>query len=87
MNHTFFFLISTSIKFKVRLDELQVKELEALRSQLKQEEDVLTTYQTKQSKHLQSHIEREMSELENRVTLRKELLEHRVSEATLSRSL
>ena len=62
----------------MRLDELQVTELEALRNQLKQEEDVLTTYQTKQSNHLQSHIEREMSELENRVTLRKELLERRV---------
>lgn len=66
----------------MRLDELQVTELEALRNQLKQEEDVLTTYQTKQSKHLQSHIEREMNELENRVTLRKELLENRVSVTT-----
>ena len=54
-------------------------ELEALRKQLKQEEEVLNTYQTRQAAHLSSHIDRELDELHSRVTLRIELLEHRVS--------
>lgn len=67
-------------KQKVRLDEIQVTELEALRHQLKQEEEVLNTYQMRQAAHLSSHIDRELDELRNRVTLRIELLEHRMVE-------
>jgi len=67
-------------KQKVRLDEIQLTELEALRIQLKQEQDVLHTYQTRQAAHLRSHIENELQELENRVALRKALLEERMIE-------
>lgn len=63
---------------QVRLDGIQFQELEALRNQLKEEEDVLNTYQGRQAAHLSSHIDKELDELESRVALRKELLEHRV---------
>jgi len=67
-------------KQKVRLDEIQLTELEALRNQLEQEQEVLRTYQARQSSHLASHIEKEIHELEERVKLRKSLLEERMFE-------
>ena len=78
----FFSLNKTNKKtfsiFKVRLDGIQFQELEALRKQLKEEEDVLNTYQSRQAAHLASHVEKELNELKDRVDLRKELLENRV---------
>ncbi|XP_065663747.1 serine/threonine-protein kinase TAO3 isoform X2 [Hydra vulgaris] len=67
-------------KQKVRLDEIQLEELNALRAQLKQEQDMLITYQTRQSTHLKNHMEKELQDLQDRVALRKKLLEERMCE-------
>eukprot|EP00112_Aurelia_sp_Birch-Aquarium-sp1_P011916 Seg2500.5 transcript_id=Seg2500.5/GoldUCD/mRNA.D3Y31 product="Serine/threonine-protein kinase TAO2" protein_id=Seg2500.5/GoldUCD/D3Y31 len=67
-------------KQKVRLDEVQVQEQEALRAKLQQEQDLLSKYQERQTALLKNHIEKELEDLQNRVTRRKALLEERMYE-------
>ena len=64
---------------KVRLDEIQLQELETLRNELYKEQEVLNTYQAGQSAHLRNHIDKELKALEERVAMRKKLLQDRVS--------
>ena len=67
------------LHFQVRLDEIQLQELETLRNELHKEQEVLNTYQAGQSSHLRNHIDKELKALEDRVSMRKKLLEDRVS--------
>eukprot|EP00794_Sanderia_malayensis_P013917 gene13917-15366_t len=67
-------------KQKVRLDEAQIQEQEALPSKLQQEQDLLTKYQERQTALLKKHIEKELEDLQARVTRRRALLEERMYE-------
>jgi len=67
-------------KQKVRLDEAQLQEQEALRAKLQQEQDLLNKYQERQTALLKNHIEKEVEDLKNRVTRRRALLEERMYE-------
>lgn len=67
-------------KQKVRLDEAQVQEQEALRTKLQQEQDLLSRYQERQTALLKNHIEKELDDLQTRVTRRRALLEERMYE-------
>ena len=60
------------------MTEVQNQELLALRNQLQEEQEVLFTYQARQQAHLKGHIDKELKDLEDRVALRKALLEERV---------
>lgn len=64
--------------FQLRLDETQEAEFQALRQQLQQELELLNAYQSKIKIRTESQHERELRELEQRVALRRALLEQRV---------
>ena len=63
---------------QLRLDETQEAEFQALRQQLQQELELLNAYQSKIKIRTESQHERELRELEQRVALRRALLEQRV---------
>ncbi|XP_047142062.1 serine/threonine-protein kinase TAO3 isoform X1 [Hydra vulgaris] len=67
-------------KQKLCSDEKQLNELNALRVQLKQEQDILVNYQTRQSTHLKNHIDKELQELNNNIKLHKSVLEDKIHE-------
>uniref|UniRef100_A0A4X2KHV7 Serine/threonine-protein kinase TAO2 n=1 Tax=Vombatus ursinus TaxID=29139 RepID=A0A4X2KHV7_VOMUR len=69
---------------KLRLDETQESEFQALRQQLQQELELLNAYQSKIKIRTESQHEREARELEQRVALRRALLEQRVEEELLA---
>lgn len=68
----------------LRLDETQEAEFQALRQQLQQELELLNAYQSKIKIRTESQHERELRELEQRVALRRALLEQRVEEELLA---
>ncbi|XP_051845106.1 serine/threonine-protein kinase TAO2 isoform X3 [Antechinus flavipes] len=68
----------------LRLDETQESEFQALRQQLQQELELLNAYQSKIKIRTESQHEREARELEQRVALRRALLEQRVEEELLA---
>jgi len=61
------------------LDENQVREQEALRIKLQQEEQLLSAYQSKQTMQLRAQHEREETDLQDKVSVRRALLEEKVS--------
>ncbi|RXM98163.1 Serine/threonine-protein kinase TAO2 [Acipenser ruthenus] len=63
----------------LRLDETQEAEYQVLRMQLQQELELLNAYQSKIKIHSDAQHEREGRELEQRVSIRRALLEQRVS--------
>lgn len=63
---------------QLRLDETQEAEFQALRQQLQQELELLNAYQSKIKIRTETQHERELRELEQRVALRRALLEQRV---------
>lgn len=63
---------------QLRLDETQEAEFQALRQQLQQELELLNAYQSKIKIRTEGQHERELRELEQRVALRRALLEQRV---------
>lgn len=69
----------------LRLDETQEAEFQALRQQLQQELELLNAYQSKIKIRTESQHERELRELEQRVALRRALLEQRVRGLTPTR--
>ena len=60
------------------MDEAQEGEGQVLRSQLQQELELLNAYQSKIKMHSDSQHDREVKDLEQRVSLRRALLEQRV---------
>ncbi|XP_069044342.1 serine/threonine-protein kinase TAO2-like, partial [Lepisosteus oculatus] len=69
---------------QLRLDETQEAEYQVLRMQLQQELELLNAYQSKIKIHTDSQHEREVKELEQRVSLRRALLEQRIEEEMLA---
>lgn len=63
----------------MRLDETQEAEYQVLRMQLQQELELLNAYQSKIKMHTDTQHEREVKDLEQRVSIRRALLEQRVS--------
>uniref|UniRef100_A0A8C4ZPV2 non-specific serine/threonine protein kinase n=1 Tax=Gadus morhua TaxID=8049 RepID=A0A8C4ZPV2_GADMO len=68
----------------LRLDETQEAEYQVLRMQLQQELELLNAYQSKIKMHSDSQHDREVKDLEQRVSLRRALLEQRIEEEMLS---
>uniref|UniRef100_A0AAR2ISZ6 non-specific serine/threonine protein kinase n=1 Tax=Pygocentrus nattereri TaxID=42514 RepID=A0AAR2ISZ6_PYGNA len=68
----------------LRLDETQEAEYQALRMQLQQELELLNAYQSKIKIHTDTQHEREVKDLEQRVSIRRALLEQRIEEEMLS---
>lgn len=68
----------TLLIFQLRLDETQEAEYQALKMQLQQELELLNAYQSKIKIHTDSQHEREVKDLEQRVSIRRALLEQRV---------
>ncbi|XP_035253422.1 serine/threonine-protein kinase TAO2 isoform X2 [Anguilla anguilla] len=68
----------------LRLDETQEAEYQVLRMQLQQELELLNAYQSKIKIHTDSQHEREAKDLEQRVSIRRALLEQRIEEEMLS---
>lgn len=63
-----------------KLDESQVIECQRTKELLEYELEVLTAYQFKNKKQAQEQRDRERKELENRVNVRRGLLESKVSQ-------
>lgn len=63
---------------QLRLDEAQESECQGLRIQLQQELELLNAYQSKIKMQTESQQDRERKELEQRVSLRRALLEQKV---------
>ncbi|KAL2096109.1 hypothetical protein ACEWY4_008257 [Coilia grayii] len=64
----------------LRLDEAQEQECQVLRMQLQQELELLNAYQSKIKMQTDAQQERERKELEQRVSLRRALLEQKIEE-------
>lgn len=63
-----------------KLDESQVIEGQRTNEKLEYELDMLTAYQNKNKKQAQEQRDRERRELENRVSVRRGLLENKVGD-------
>ncbi|XP_062408079.1 serine/threonine-protein kinase TAO1 [Sardina pilchardus] len=68
----------------LRLDEAQEGECQVLRMQLQQELELLNAYQSKIKMQTDAQQERERKELEQRVSLRRALLEQKIEEEMLA---
>uniref|UniRef100_A0A674C2E6 non-specific serine/threonine protein kinase n=1 Tax=Salmo trutta TaxID=8032 RepID=A0A674C2E6_SALTR len=68
----------------LRLDEAQEGECQVLRMQLQQELELLNAYQSKIKMQTDAQHDRERKDLEQRVSLRRALLEHKIEEEMLS---
>ncbi|CAG07603.1 unnamed protein product [Tetraodon nigroviridis] len=71
-------------KQALRLDETQEAEYKALLMQLQQELELLNAYQSKIKIHTDTQHDREVKDLEQRVSIRRALLEQRIEEEMLS---
>ena len=69
-------------KQSLRLDESQEGEFTQLRDRLQYELNILTAYQEKNRMQAQSQRDRERKELEERVSVRRALLESKVRKKT-----
>ena len=63
---------------QIRLDETQLAEVKELNQRLQQEEELLSAYQSKIKKQTDAQHQREKKQLEERVSLRRALLEQKV---------
>lgn len=68
---------------QLRLDETQESQCQALRMQLQQELELLNAYQSKIKMQTDAQHDREKKDLEQRVSLRRALLEHKVTKYPL----
>lgn len=66
----------------LRLDENQLSEQQALRTKLQQEQEMLMAYQSKQHNQLLAQHEREEKELQDKVSVRRALLEEKMFQET-----
>ena len=75
-----FFVTNSSVALgpQLKLDENQVSEQESLRIKLKQEQEMLSAYQSKQANQLRAQHEREEKDLQDKVSVRRALLEEKV---------
>uniref|UniRef100_A0A672RJS1 Serine/threonine-protein kinase TAO2 n=1 Tax=Sinocyclocheilus grahami TaxID=75366 RepID=A0A672RJS1_SINGR len=80
-DHTINNMLSTQA---LRLDEAQEAECQVLRMQLQQELELLNAYQSKIKMQTDAQQERERKELEQRVSLRRALLETKIEEEMLT---
>ncbi|KAG7248228.1 hypothetical protein CRUP_006110 [Coryphaenoides rupestris] len=71
----------------MRLDETQEAEYQVLRMQLQQELELLNAYQSKIKMHSDSQHDREIKDLEQRVSIRRALLEQRNERSERIRTL
>lgn len=62
----------------MRLDDSQIKEEHELKQRLQQELELLMAYQSKLKMQMEAQHQRERKELEERVSLRRALLEQKV---------
>ena len=62
----------------IRLDETQLSEVTELKQRLQQELELLTAYQSKIRHHTEVQHQREQKQLQERVSLRRALLEQKV---------
>ncbi|XP_056675548.1 serine/threonine-protein kinase TAO1 isoform X2 [Monodelphis domestica] len=69
---------------KLRLDEAQEAECQVLKMQLQQELELLNAYQSKIKMQAEAQHDRELRELEQRVSLRRALLEQKIEEEMLA---
>ncbi|XP_070847081.1 serine/threonine-protein kinase TAO2 isoform X2 [Chaetodon trifascialis] len=83
-DHSINDMLSTQAVSKLRLDETQEAEYKVLRMQLQQELELLNAYQSKIKIHTDTQHEREVKDLEQRVSIRRALLEQRIEEEMLS---
>uniref|UniRef100_A0A9J7XLM0 non-specific serine/threonine protein kinase n=1 Tax=Cyprinus carpio carpio TaxID=630221 RepID=A0A9J7XLM0_CYPCA len=83
-DHSIKDMLSTQAVSKLRLDETQEDEYRALRMQLQKELELLNAYQSKIKMHTDTQHEREVKDLEQRVSIRRALLEQRIEEEMLS---
>lgn len=63
---------------QLKLDENQVSEQESLRIKLQKEQEMLSAYQSKQTMQLRAQHEREEKDLQDKVSVRRALLEEKV---------
>ena len=70
---------------QIKLSDEQEKERSQLQAQLKQETEMLTAYQSKVRKVTEAQHERELKDLEQKVSLRRAILEQRVSRVSFFR--
>lgn len=63
---------------QMRLDDSQIKEEHELKQRLQQELELLMAYQSKLKMQMEAQHQRERKELEERVSLRRALLEQKV---------
>ena len=75
--HLLFIYLLFSVS-QLRLDETQEAEYKVLRMQLQQELELLNAYQSKIKIHTDTQHDREVKDLEQRVSIRRALLEQRV---------
>ncbi|XP_047450293.1 serine/threonine-protein kinase TAO1 [Mugil cephalus] len=68
----------------LRLDETQESQCQALRMQLQQELELLNAYQSKIKMQTEAQHEREKKDMEQRVSLRRALLEQKIEEEMVS---
>uniref|UniRef100_A0AAQ4P4R5 non-specific serine/threonine protein kinase n=1 Tax=Gasterosteus aculeatus aculeatus TaxID=481459 RepID=A0AAQ4P4R5_GASAC len=68
----------------LRLDETQEAEYKVLRMQLQQELELLNAYQSKIKIHTDTQHDREVKDLEQRVSIRRALLDQRIEEEMMS---
>lgn len=69
-------------KQSYRLDESQEVEAQVMRDKLQRELEILMAYQSKSKMTAEAQRTRERAELEERVTIRRSLLEHKMDEET-----
>lgn len=75
------FVLLTLLLPQLRLDEAQEGECQVLRMQLQQELELLNAYQSKIKMQTDAQHDKERRELEQRVSLRRALLEQKVRKA------
>uniref|UniRef100_A0A1A8FZ72 non-specific serine/threonine protein kinase n=1 Tax=Nothobranchius korthausae TaxID=1143690 RepID=A0A1A8FZ72_9TELE len=83
-DHSINDMLSTQAVSKLRLDETQEAEYQVLRMQLQQELELLNAYQSKIKMQTDAQHDKERRELEQRVSLRRALLEQKIEEEMLS---
>jgi len=66
------------------MDETQVNEASELQQQLQQELELLSAYQSKTRAQLESQLLRERRDLEQRVSLRRAVIEQQVKHVSFS---
>lgn len=71
----------------MRLDDAQLTEAQELKQRLQQELELLMAYQSKIKMQMEAQHHRERKQLEERVSLRRALLEQKVNRMKLTRQL